>query len=171
MGVIELRKRGYLADHPTDEVFGTDTDATVDMTITSLAAGQGWYSDVYDMGACRSWLLSFFVKLNWGSAPAVGEDVGLYLAKGTDLAGAWRDGSIGITDANFTDINTLLNFPEFVGPIFAQSTSTAVLSIRSLSWETYGRYIQLALWNRSAADALSGTAADNKITMRRHLLS
>lgn len=163
MSIAELRSPQKINDLAVRE-FGTHDDADVTWTLASLGAGAGRHSDILDLGSVRPWLFTLELDLEWATAPIVGEYIGIWAVGGTDTV---RDAGLGTADAAISSINLLQNLKHYLGAI--QATAATATSIQTtFSFRLSLQYIQLAAWNYSAGDALSGTAANNYCILRAH---
>ena len=132
-------------------------------TPTSVAAGAGRISAVYDRGAgvlvapCR-WQGRF----RSGTNPAVGGVVRVYFITGQD--GTYQDGLFAAGDAAISSEDTLRN-ATMIGMIQADTASTTKDFVKSGLIYVYARYIRVAFWN-ATSQALSATAADMEFTLQ-----
>ena len=139
-------------------------------TLSACAASAGRQSTIYDLGACRPWLLTWRAQCGFTASPALGDYVDLYIATSSDILGTVVDGDLGIVDAAVTTVDTLRNLGnKKIGSLVAPAAAATPLPQGSNVWRLTARYIILFAWNYSTTKALNGTAADNFVDLTFHL--
>ncbi len=129
------------------------------ITLLNLGYGAGRISAQYDRGAgSKPMRYSWKAKLQFETAPAVGELVEIYLAQSD---GTYVDGVLGTSDAALTT-DKRRNL-DLIGVVVVDTTSTATDIVASGVCYIWQRYFSVGVWNASAGDNLENTANANVI--------
>lgn len=134
-----------------------ESGGTVTFTPKNVADNAGRISAQYDRGATAKPALYWWRAVTKAAAAlAVGKTLQIYLAtsNGTNV-----DGNQGTSDAAFSSIDKLRNL-QYVGSVFADSTSSGEVQVASGLVEIRERYISVVWWN-DFDQALTNTAGDH----------
>ena len=143
----------------------TNTGGDYALDLGGLAAGGVRAGTEGNLGAApRSDMYRWTLVIDgWGTDPAVGETVDLYLAFSHDGTQATRDGDLSGTDG----AGTTVSLPNllFLGSAVVQTTTAADEIVCSGVVQILHRYVTPVIHNQSAADALLGTSDEHKFIL------
>jgi len=135
------------------------------LTLTSLGAGAGRQGARYDFGAidtARAHMFDWVFFMQFATAPDVGEKVDIYW-KGYHQAGTHAMNDDGDGDAVLSAEDKLLNLT-YLGTLTADEASATpeftAFNRGDPIWIPH-RYGMPVIWNGTAADAFSSTAAEH----------
>lgn len=134
---------------------------TITLTPQNEGAGKGRISNAWDRGAgAQPARYKWRLRTRWAATAASGDSVRIYLVTSD---GANPDGTLSATDAELTNETPLLNNCQFIGAVLSSGVSQVEVS--SGVCLIHDRYVQVAVWNGSAAVALTNTEADHILTL------
>ena len=139
-------------------VFGPT--GTIGFTITSLAAGTGWKSAGFDLGANFRRRYALSLKTKFGSAPTAGELLRLAIAWSLDAD--FYAGGLSAANEALSDVTRFTQLDE-LAPLYA-GADTNVQGIVN-EFTARARYGILVALSGTASAALSSTGTDHVITL------
>lgn len=131
-------------------------------TPTSLGAGAGRVSAVYDRGAgSLSPVFRWEVRTRANVAPTVGGVIRVYVITGQD--GTYEDAGFSAGDAAVSGEDAFRN-ATLIGQVQCDQSSTAKDFVKSGIHYGYGRYIRVGWWN-AFNQALHATASNHEMRL------
>lgn len=147
--------------NPETAIVFKSSAGDVVFTPQNIANNAGRISDRWDRGSgAKPSLYKWRVHTKAAAALAVGVTLEIWFATsdGTDA-----DGNQGTTDAAFSAADKRRNL-QYVGGIFADSTSNGEVQIGSGLVEIRDRYVSVVWWN-TLGQSLTNTAGDHTFTL------
>lgn len=140
----------------------TGGDVTFAPHTTPLAFAHGRISNQLDRGAgSKPTRYRWRMRTRWATTATAGETLRLYLVTSD---GTNPDGSaLSTTDADLSSEVLLINSCQQIGAVV--SSGVDQVEVTSGICMIYDRYAQFAVWNASAAKALTATASDHIFTL------
>ena len=146
---------------PGSAVAFRGSGGTVTLTPQNEGAGKGRVSNPWDRGAgSQPARYKWRMRTRWAATPAAGDTLRIYLVTSD---GTNPDGTVSATDAELASETSLLNNCQFIGSVV--SAGVDQVEVGSGVCMIHDRYVQVAVWNGSAAKALTNTEADHILTL------
>ena len=146
---------------PGSTVSFRGNSGTITLTPQNEGAGKGRISNQWDRGAgAQPARYKWRMRTRWAATAVSGESLRIYLVTSD---GANPDGTLSAADAELTSETPLLNNCQFIGAVVSAGVSQVEVS--SGVCLIHDRYVQVAVWNGSAAKSLTNTETDHIFTL------
>lgn len=134
---------------------------SITLTPQNEAAAKGRISNPWDRGAgSQPARYKWRMKTRWAATATSGESLRIYLVTSD---GTNPDGTLSAADAELAAETPLLNNCQFIGAVI--SSGADQVEVSSGLCMIHDRYVQVAVWNGSAAKAMTNTESDHIFTL------
>jgi hypothetical protein len=148
----------------TQLVAETDFDLDLANGGTGVSDTETMISEQIDLGESpRAYIYEISAEIKCGTTPDQYGTADFYIAEAPDDDATQIAGLVANTEALSTDTDITKNL-KYVGSLTAESGAASEVMVKTMLFQTYSRYISIAVTNNTGAD-FSTTTADHSIIL------